>query len=318
LKGKGGKLKILMLPCSMFSLITQVEYIKQNRLNTEEHKIDLMNIMPVKTWNSKGSLLDDINYRLIDNINKLQGKYDLVLISRIDYAVNVIDFVFKNKVDKKSKIVLTDEGSFTLRDLPLTIKYFKKHKVKNTEYFTIFNKQEKKGIKLVRNDLRYLKEKAIKNDYSFGLNKAVIIVGTGLLRKLPMEDIEDYFTNVIDEVIEKFPSNIIVYPFHQITRDSIEQLIENRYKDKIVCKRFNIPLELLVTSENTEAVISTFSTVTSSTNIMFPEIKQYYPDKFDVRKLVYGEEDNVYNGIMITKDYQIKYNNMKPLSSLDI
>jgi hypothetical protein len=160
-----------------------------------------------------------------------------------------------------------------------------------------------------------LKQEAIENDFSFSDfedKKAVVIVGTGLLRELSKEEIDDYFEKVIDRTIEKFPDNIIVYPFHQITRGGIESLIKKRYDDKIICKRFGMPIELLVTDKNTQAIISTFSTVTSSINKMFTEIEQYYPD-YDVKKLSKGELPDVYKGLMITKDYQVKYNNMKVL-----
>jgi hypothetical protein len=165
-----------------------------------------------------------------------------------------------------------------------------------------------------------LKQEAIENDFSFSDfrdKKAVIIVGTGLLRELSKEEIDDYFEKVIDRTIEKFPDNAIVYPFHQITRDNIESLIKERYDDKIVCKRFEMSIELLVTNKNTRAVISTFSTVTSSINIMFPEIEQYYPD-YNVEKLSEGELPDVYKGLMITKNYQVKYNNMKILKRFKV
>jgi len=310
-------MRILMLPCSMFSLLSQREYILQNELNSKGHRVELLNIMPTKTWDNKGDVLGRTN---INVVNRPNGTYDVVLLSRTNYAENIISYVMKNNINKKTKLILTDEGTFTVRDLPNDIKYLRKQKGKNIEYFTIFDKVENTKCKVATNDLRFMKQQAVETDFSFDDSgrKAVVIVGTGLLRKLPMSDVNNYFKNVIDKIIELFPNNVIVYPFHQITRGETEQLIYNRYKDKVICRRFYKPTDLLITDKNTEAVISTFSTVTSSVNTMFPEIKQYYPDEFDYKLLAKGEKSDLLEGLEISKDYQIKYNSLKPLSSLKV
>ena len=307
-------MKILMIVEAGFSYLTEVEYLLQNGLVNNTNYIQVLRTMPDKTWQVAKGAYSMLPFRFITDFRQINGVYDLVLLTRTDYATNIVDKVFKNHTNKRTKVVLTDEGMFSIRDLKSAVKYIRSKSIKDLQYFSIFD-IEPQGCKIIDNDLRFLKDRSYSIDYHTDTkNKMVVIVGTGLLRKLPMNLIENYFKEVIDRTIERFPDDKIVYPYHPITRDEIIRLIEQRYKDKLMCLKTSLPTDVLFNDMNTKAVISTYSTVTASLNKMYGDnIEFYYPNTYNEKELLIGEKQNAAKGIEIAKDYQINKLKIKPL-----